>query len=366
MKKKLKNLFYLSLLLSGLIIVGCELQEDVIDQHNHKQNLKMYEKTFDELMSDEKFVNSFNKLPKSKKKISTSAIGKTVMEEEYGFIITDKPAIIIESEQGVSYTFNITRELISDDYFENLIIENQPNNITKAYIVKYNIPITNNSLLLSSNYNEANTIITPIVYNNNIVSPNSKLYPSGETCMTYYFPMCEVTGGSYNSDHIANSDQCVTSYYSIETVCFPSGVGGEPPTNSDPTNPNPSDGSDTGENYEGGHDPNPEEDPIITSPNLPEFEEYKIINETNCLKLKKLIETTQLNPVNSFKEALEQNQHDAENGNFEKGFKLTYSPTTNSFNIAEAPNSASNCSKINFFPSANMIGNFTVIQFHAG
>ena len=66
MKKKLKKLFYLSLLLSGLIIAGCELQEDVIEQHNHQHELKLSQKRFRELLEDKNFTTAFSKIPKQK------------------------------------------------------------------------------------------------------------------------------------------------------------------------------------------------------------------------------------------------------------------------------------------------------------
>ncbi len=75
MKKKLKNLFYLSLLLSGLIFVGCELQEDVIEEHNHQHELKLSQKRFHKLLQDKNFITAFNKIPKQKV-LTTNALGR--------------------------------------------------------------------------------------------------------------------------------------------------------------------------------------------------------------------------------------------------------------------------------------------------
>lgn len=82
MKNKLRKLllaFSFGLLFAS---TACELQEDVVEKHNHEQKLKMYYKEFDELMADKKFSAAFSKLPKKKGNITSAAVGRTVMEED--------------------------------------------------------------------------------------------------------------------------------------------------------------------------------------------------------------------------------------------------------------------------------------------
>ncbi|MEY2701680.1 MAG: hypothetical protein RLY43_313, partial [Bacteroidota bacterium] len=144
-KKKISGLLLVSLI--GLVFVSCELQEEAIHQHVHNSNAKLYEMKFEELMTNKSFVTSFSKLPKSKKNLTTAALGRTVMENEYGFTIADKPAKVIEDNGETSYTFLITRDSTDANSFENLVIQTDSTNTTKAVILKYNLtsPITSSA-----------------------------------------------------------------------------------------------------------------------------------------------------------------------------------------------------------------------------
>ncbi len=138
MKKKLKKLFYLSLLLSGLVIAGCELQEDVIENHNHQQKIIFSSKQFSELIDEKKFSNSFSKIPK--RKTSTDINGRSVIEESYGFTIYDAPVQVIESDSLISYTLLIQSDETNKDenIVENLIINEYPiQNTTSIFTIKY-------------------------------------------------------------------------------------------------------------------------------------------------------------------------------------------------------------------------------------
>ena len=204
MRKKIKISFLLLLSFIGLVFVSCELQEEAIHQHEHNSNLKLYEMKFEELMTNKKFVNSFSKLPKSKRSITNATLGRTVMENEYGFTIANKPAKVIENNGETSYTFLITRDTTNTDSFENLVIQTDSSNTTKAVIIKYNLtsPITSsedNSYSFSSN-----SEITPIVYNNTTVSESSKMIIICYWITTTY---CNYGG----SEHVAGAN-CTASY----------------------------------------------------------------------------------------------------------------------------------------------------------
>jgi len=203
MKHKLKKILLL-FLLSGTLFVSCELQEDTVHQHKHNSNLKLYEMKFEELMTNKQFVNSFSKLPKSKKSIANATLGRTVMEDEYGFTIANKPAKVIENNSAISYTFLITRDSINANSFENLIIQTDSLNITKAIIIKYNLisPITkteDNSYSFTSN-----SEITPIVYNNTTINESSKIIIICYWITTTY---CNYGG----NEHVAGAN-CTASY----------------------------------------------------------------------------------------------------------------------------------------------------------
>lgn len=223
MKQKfLKN--SLLLFLIAIIMVSCELQEEAIHQHEHNSKVKLYEMKFEELMTNKRFVNSFSKLPKSKKNLTTATLGRTVMENEYGFTIANKPAKVIEDNGETSYTFLITRDSTDANSFENLVIQTDSTNTTKAVIIKYNLtsPITSSADdSYSFTYNRE---VTPIVYNNTTVSETSKMVLD---CFWISVVCCNWGG----HEHIAG-ENCTQTYFTTHQECYsfddgmPEGGGG--------------------------------------------------------------------------------------------------------------------------------------------
>lgn len=255
--KILKN--SLLLFLIGIIMVSCELQEEAIHQHEHNSNVKLYEMKFEELMTNKRFVTSFSKLPKSKKSLTTATVGRTVMENEYGFTIANKPAKVIEDNGETSYTFLITRDSTDANSFENLVIQTDSTNTTKAVIIKYNLtsPLTSSADdSYSFTYNRE---ITPIVYNNATVSETSKMVI---VCYWVYSLVCNNTRtGGIGPEHIAGPN-CGRTYYNWTEECFSfddgiSNGGGSGPTGSGSTGGSTNTGSNVGSGGTGG---------IITSP----------------------------------------------------------------------------------------------------
>ena len=250
--KILKNT--LLLFLTGIILTSCELQEEAIHQHEHNSILKLYEMKLEELMTNKRFVNSFSKLPKSKKSLTTATVGRTVMENEYGFTIANKPAKVIEDNGETSYTFLITRDSTDANSFENLVIQTDSTNTTKAVIIKYNItsPITSSADdSYSFTYNRE---VTPIVYNNTTVSETSKMVI---VCHWVYTLVCNNTRtGEIGPEHIAGPN-CGRTYYNWTEECFSfddgiSNGGGSGPTGSGPTGGSTNTGSNVGSGGTGG------------------------------------------------------------------------------------------------------------------
>ena len=136
MRQKLKKLLILYLF-TGTLFVSCTLEEQTVKNGNYTKNIKIYLKSFDELMGNSKFVNSFNKLPKRKAIINSSLQGKTVMEEQYGFTITNTPVRVMQVGNVTSYTFHIERDSIDNTFFENLVVQNDSIGNTTAHIIKY-------------------------------------------------------------------------------------------------------------------------------------------------------------------------------------------------------------------------------------
>lgn len=223
---KLKLKFLTTLTLIGVIFAACEMNEDVISENHYSNELKikLYEKKYEQLMTEKKFINSFSKIPK---KSPNSILNRTVMEDEYGFTISDKPAKVIEMNGDVSYTFLIERDSIDTTFFENLVVQTDSLDNTEAYIIKYTLTsdyfnTDHNSLDYTSTKE-----ITPIIYNNqNSTSSISNKIIYQETCTVInYITCCQSWGGGPGSCHPAQ-EVCLTSsagtqYLSStsETVC---------------------------------------------------------------------------------------------------------------------------------------------------
>ena len=165
MKHKLKKILLLYLL-SGMLFVSCSLEEEYLKQDNANLKIKIERKTFHELMKEEKFNAAYTKISKQKNPISSSALGRTVMEAEYDFTISNIPAKVITYGNNISYSFHINRNVSNSNYFENLVVKVDSTTIPKAYIIKY---VLNSNPIFISEHNaytlDAQTEITQINYN---------------------------------------------------------------------------------------------------------------------------------------------------------------------------------------------------------
>lgn len=239
---------------------------------------------FEELMTNKRFVNSFSKLPKSKKSLTTATLGRTVMENEYGFTIANKPAKVIEDSGETSYTFLITRDATDANSFENLVIQTDSTNTTKAVIIKYNLTSSITSAADDSYSFTYNREITPIVYNSSPVSESSKMIIICYWITTTY---CNNTvTGEIGPEHIAG-EKCRRTYTRSNYRCtagddgtvdnIPMGDGGSDGGGGGTATPDSNyNGSDTSIHGNGANN-------INTAPVAPEVEE---IVEDPCEQLK--------------------------------------------------------------------------------
>ena len=173
------------------------MEEEIIKNNNYKKEINIYTKSFDELINDSKFANSFNKLPNNKSAIKTSLQGKTIMEQEYGFIITNTPIRVMQVDNITSYTFHIKRNLEDNLYFENLVIQNDSIGNTTANIVKYTPSEPMTSFAEHNSYTfEGETEITSIIYNDNQISETGKIVTS---CRDMYGFRCTGRSGTSGS-----------------------------------------------------------------------------------------------------------------------------------------------------------------------
>lgn len=218
--------FLTTLTLISVIFAACEMNEDVISENHYSNDLKikLYEKKYEQLMTEKKFVKSFSKIPK---KSSNSILNRTVMEDEYGFTISDKPAKVIEMNGDVSYTFLIERDSIATDFFENLVVQTDSLDNTEAYIIKYTLT----SDFFNTDHNSldytATKEITSIIYNNqnSTSSTSNKIIYQTDCVVVNYITCCQSWSGGPGSCHPAQ-EVCLTSsagtqYLSStsETIC---------------------------------------------------------------------------------------------------------------------------------------------------
>ncbi|MDY0090829.1 MAG: hypothetical protein RBR78_10760 [Flavobacteriaceae bacterium] len=80
--KFLKRKLLMILGIMAVFLQSCHNDDFNDNEHNHqnKPNVKIEQKTFEQLMQDENFVNAFDKVPKQKIKSLNSVAARTVME----------------------------------------------------------------------------------------------------------------------------------------------------------------------------------------------------------------------------------------------------------------------------------------------
>lgn len=188
LKQTLKSLFFTSF----LFLSSCSLEEDFIKEENNKQKLKITNIKFEELIQRKDFNNALSNI---KTKKGTNSELRTVMEDQYGFTISDFPAKVIEYDNNTtSFTLSIFRDnILNNNDFENLVIEIDSINNVTAKIVKYKpfLPVN----IISSNNIEfhGDVELSSITYNSNQSNSSSKMVYD---CVTIASSKC--TGVPYD------------------------------------------------------------------------------------------------------------------------------------------------------------------------
>lgn len=214
MKQKMKTILKLFAFSTIFILFACS--EDFYDNAISKNNLKVSHKKFEDLIKDKNFNKVISEVIKFKNKISSNS--KTVMEQKYGFNISDKSVNVIETDSITSYTLFVTRENNPNNIIENLIIQtknNNPNDI-KAFLFKYVSNVDINENFDMSNFQGTKSIL-PIVYNIKESDTTGKMIYI-ETCWTVTSWYCYGPGEHCNSTGCTmgfpiTSQNCITSGY---------------------------------------------------------------------------------------------------------------------------------------------------------
>jgi hypothetical protein len=102
-------------------VIFCSQQEDFVRQQKRKIEVKDVKRI--DLLDDPVFSDAYAKLTKGKISARGGDLGKSVLEEQFGFTIdTAHAAKMIEANGYVTYTMLIKRDSVSNAFFENLLI----------------------------------------------------------------------------------------------------------------------------------------------------------------------------------------------------------------------------------------------------
>lgn len=168
-----------------MITFGCAVDDYQKLKHESDSKIRLEYKPFFELIKESRFKNAYSKVSS---KLESAMQNKTVMEEQYNFAISDSPVTIVNKDGITSYNILIERDSISENSFENLVVQVDSLNQTWAYIFEYNSPATVPGALY-------NMKIFPIEYNATEV--NSKITSNCLTVCTIICYSC-VGSGQYS------------------------------------------------------------------------------------------------------------------------------------------------------------------------
>ena len=214
--KKLNTFLYICI---ALIVYGCSEEQDFVKQQNYKK-IKMEDQSFDKLLQLPIFNDAYQKVVKAKSKITNSTMGRTALEEQYGFdIVPEVPVRILSTtDQGMYYMILIERPIKEDLKFENLIINVKDSEVTAA-IIKYEMANLAQKIDAIDSYifDFTDTNITSLIV-------DGKMMYSGP-CVDVVTLMCNqswTTPGGTTTPHVATA-ACLTSsagtdYLSVVTT----------------------------------------------------------------------------------------------------------------------------------------------------
>lgn len=249
---KFQNLRFKSFFLSIitlLLLTNCQVEETATKVNGAiEKELQITDETFDELMMKKEFRKIFEKLPFA----NSNKQKKTFEISNENYQILKQPAKVIEHQNKTSYTFLISREIVDNSFFENLVIEIDSLKNSKSFIIKY-IPTKLIHKLKNQVDFEGEIEVTPIINDNKL----GKINYQSVFCFTEIVSACNGNpwdcGGSICGYYSRNT--CVTLGGSSSALSFG--------TSSTSSFFDPSSGG-------GGSISNSS---VITSPNLPNDDE---------------------------------------------------------------------------------------------
>lgn len=136
MVKKIKNIkLLLSFCLAIFLLNSCTEEKEYL---KNNLELKVEEKSFEELLLLKDFNTAYQKVKTEKQK---NLVSRSALEDEYNFtIVEDKDVKIMDVDGKTFYNILIQRDSVAANFFENLLIMVERNSGAEelsAYIIKY-------------------------------------------------------------------------------------------------------------------------------------------------------------------------------------------------------------------------------------
>jgi len=206
-----------------------------------------------------------------------------MIEDKYGFTISDKPIKVFEVDNIISYTFLIERDTIFEKSFENLIIQTDSLGKTEALIIKYNI-ISEVTMTEHGSSFDYSSEITGILADSSLIN-SKELYIN---CRDIYGALCTgdrngCSAPSHTVEPICHQEtpSCIKTFVAGEmcdVIDIPDSGGTPTPTGTYGTGGNTS-------SWQGGSGSGGPRPRIYTSENVPRSMENTDTPKTPCENL---------------------------------------------------------------------------------
>ena len=176
--KKLKSLLVISM--AGFLF-SCQ-EELISEKHVLKNDLKISQKSFQEVYKNPQFNNALFKTYNNVKNKSNYKTSNTSFKKQYGFDIYENTVNIVEKDSITSYTMCLLPKNDDLNSYENLVIQIDNHDNVKSFIIKSTpdnsqIDLANNSIDF-----KGTKIIRPLYG----LGPNeTSKGESYEVCITY-------------------------------------------------------------------------------------------------------------------------------------------------------------------------------------
>lgn len=167
MKTQLKQFFILFLV--AITFWRCDFEDDVsLEQENVTVGrYKVQNKTYNDLIGDEKISNLIQSYPSKEEIISKLATGRTIYSNENNFYVDTKKSVYIEDSETSysSYTFAVFRTTTdTTNYIENLVLSFPKEGYYQLTLLRYEVTAQQKQDIQNGVYVDlSNTTITKTV-----------------------------------------------------------------------------------------------------------------------------------------------------------------------------------------------------------